>query len=394
MPRTVTYSYPDRIHVSQGGVELFSYSMPERFYGFWTRPDIQRTRRVLTGGWRPPTSYYSRKIVSAGPSGTWRDGKSSGGPWMYTGNLRGAIPDAQNLRYPPEYSSGLKSRAIIDALTKLKSQNVNLAQALAERNQTAGLVASNLTKIAKCALAVKRGDFLSALREVGLHRTRRGYRIRRPQTEKEFAKRWLELQYGWKPLLSDIYGALKDLGESEKGTPLFVTVRGTASEQWQEIRSPVDNVGFLPCTITATKQRGCKVVLTYTPLTSMLRTVSSVGLTNPMMLAWELLPWSFVVDWALPIGDILNIADATAGWNFLGGTITERSTINTVYGNGESPDRLSRFDGYGFYKAVFMDREAIFTSPLPTAVPLKNPFSAPHVMNALALLRTAFSGWR
>lgn len=389
MARSVSKTFPGFFTVKRGCISQFVIPATKMSM-YWTRPDVTRTPHQ-NSGWRQPTPYYSRRETAVGPVGVWRDGKSSGGPWAYEGDLMGGIPDAADLRYPPPYSAALMSRAIIDALSNLKNQRVNLAQAFAERAQAGTMIANNVTKLATVALALKRGDYLKALRELGLHRTRRGYQIRRMRAAKSFAQRWLELQYGWKPLLSDMYGVLAELGETESSNPLFITVRGTASEQWQEIRIPVDNVGTVPCTITATKRRGCKVVLTYVPQNDLLKTVSSIGLTNPLMLQWELLPFSFVVDWCLPIGDIFNIADADLGFSFLGGSITQRSVINTVYGDGESPDGASGFNGYGFYKAVFMDREAIFTSPLPTSLPpIKNPFSGTHVANALALLVSAF----
>lgn len=371
---------------------IFRYSQRVLLHQFyWARSDVQRGK-TKTNGWRLPMGYFSNRFQFRGPEGLWRDGKSSAGPWAYSGNLTGTIPNYGNLRYPPDVSPALQSRAVVGALSKLKAQKVNLAQAFGERAQTANLVASNLTAVAKAALALKRGNYLEALRMLGLRRTRHGYRFSGRDPTKNLAKRWLELQYGWKPLISDIYGALEELADTEKGNPYWMTVRDRKREVWFQTQEPEFNIGTLPCTIHATFARGCKVSLTYAPMNSMFRDLSSVGVLNPLSLAWELLPFSFMIDWAVPVGSYLDIADAGVGWDFLGGTMSDRREINVRYGAGKSPDGKSTFAGYGYYKHIMLDRTVLVQSPLPTTIAPKNPFSAPHVANAVALIRVAFKG--
>lgn len=378
--------------VSQRGILRYQQRVL-LFQFFWSRSDVQRGK-TKTNGWRLPMGYYSNRFHHRGPEGIWRDGKSSQGPWVYSGNLSGTIPSYGNLRYPPDMSPALQSRAVVGALSKIKNQKVNLAQAFAERTQTANLVASNLTAVARGALALKRGNYLEALRMLGLSRTRNGYRVMRRYRDpsKALARRWLELQYGWKPLLSDTYGALEALAEREKGNPYWMTVRDTKQETWWQEQEPEYNVGTLPTTIYATFNRGSRVSLTYSPLNTMFREFSALGLTNPLTLQWELLPFSFMIDWVLPVGSYLDVADAAVGWDFLGGTVTNRQKIDVRYGAGKTPDGKSTYTGYGYYKHTIMKRDVFIESPLPTTIAPKNPFSAPHVANAIALIRVAFTG--
>jgi hypothetical protein len=44
-----------------------------------------------------------------------------------------------------------------------------------------------------------------------------------------------------------------------------------------------------------------------------MKQVSQFGITNPLLLAWELIPYSFVVDWLFPVGRFLSSLDALNG---------------------------------------------------------------------------------
>jgi hypothetical protein len=49
-----------------------------------------------------------------------------------------------------------------------------------------------------------------------------------------------------------------------------------------------------------------------------------LGLLNPAEVIWELVPFSFVADWFLPIGDYLSALDAPMRFSHVGGTIGHR----------------------------------------------------------------------
>jgi hypothetical protein len=59
--------------------------------------------------------------------------------------------------------------------------------------------------------------------------------------------------------------------------------------------------------------------------------LETLGLLNPLSLAWELLPYSFVIDWFLPIGDYLAATTASAGMTWVNGwSRTERKQRATA----------------------------------------------------------------
>ena len=135
-----------------------------------------------------------------------------------------------------------------------------------------------------------------------------------------------------------------------------------------------------------------KTYLHYGLQSNPLAELSSVGLINPVELAWELLPYSFVVDWFLPIGPWISALTADVGFTFVTGG---QSRKTTMVPNG-SPTVLSQasdilslsipsFSG----KSERFDRHCYAQSPVP-GLYVKNPLSTLHVLNAIALNSQAF----
>jgi hypothetical protein len=107
-------------------------------------------------------------------------------------------------------------------------------------------------------------------------------------------------------------------------------------------------------------------------------------------------PFSFVVDWMLPIGDWLGTLDATAGLEFVSGSCS-LLTRNTrrVIPLGLSPPK----DGYnslkgGRGKFVRLTRTVYGSPPFASFPSMKNPASLGHMANGLSLLAQAFGRGR
>lgn len=267
---------------------------------------------------------------------------------------------------------------------KVKNQDVNLAQALAEYKQTASLFVDQLTRIAKALFALKKGHLQKAARALF------------PPNSKALASDVLMYQYGVKPLLDDIDGAAKHLAMPEpKEYDIIVKkrveiprhdlsasgrlVRGALS--WYE---SVVSFGYVEVRY--------KVRIRINVSDGLERELSRLGFGNLPSLAWELTPWSHVVDWVLPYGNYLNTLDAFAGATVVS---AQKTVFRKEYVQWDRRYGGVAFDGWttgdspssGFintrYECV---REVGIPIPeLPTAT-LKNPFSGSHLINAIAHL--------
>lgn len=275
--------------------------------------------------------------------------------------------------FPPEVPFGDLDSKIRG---KIKDQKVNVGQAIAEYHMTADMVTALASDVYKTFHSVRSGravkDFIDLLKRP---KTRNGRAV---------ADRWLQYQYGLRPLIQDIHGAAEELARKvTEGSYMFNTVTdsqtrtGTLSRPYGDI------------TATVTLQR--KVKVRYKISSSGAKTTGALGLTNPAAIAWEVIPWSFVIDWVLPIGDFLNGLDALVGV----------SDVKVQRGY-----KMTSLSSYAFHKTPYVVGAGQVTSiagghvgrrtvtrrvsggGLSLGYPrFKNPLSVEHMANALALIR-------
>lgn len=117
------------------------------------------------------------------------------------------------------------------------------------------------------------------------------------------ADQWLELSFGWMPAIADIYNILKVL-ESTPGTR--VSARGG-------FRPPLYNQisNGIPSRISV--RMSVEMRATVRIESPYVYTLSQLGLLNPAEVVWELIPWSFLVDWFASVGAFLSNLSAFAG---------------------------------------------------------------------------------
>lgn len=365
----------------------------------YIRPKSASSGRRDQSGWRPPLPYNFTREVSAIHASpvieTFRSGPNTVSRYYFDGY--GCYWREQR---PTFYELALVDRAVGAALLKLKNQKVNFGVAFGEYKETAELVSSTLRTISTQIRAFRSknprlwGQVLKHQLGAALNPKSgagRGHGI--PHA-------WLEVQYGWNPLMDDVSGACQQLSAGASGGhPFRVTCHGRA-------RSMIDSWSWGKVTdhtasglrLHKTGRNFAHVRLDYELNGPLLATLSSLGLTNPQEIVWELLPYSFVLDWFLPIGNWLRTMDADFGWRFLGGTLTQGYDYVTEgqgiqYPPGMDPSITGMYStGFATSRqSVLSFSRSVYTSSPRAGYPtLKNPLSVQHVANGLSLLLNAF----
>lgn len=340
-----------------------------------------KAKRDATG-WRNPTGYSLRHYSHHKVNGVLE--------YMH-GTTRikrtGTFGDSPSVTPPnPTFPVGLRQRAEVGALLKLKDQKIDLGVAWGERAATAEMLADVASRVAKAYRAARKGNFRKAASELNCN-------------WRKSTSNWLELQYGWKPLLSDVYNATDALSSRTDPKDWRVTVKGVARDSSESyFQDPPSGQGFAHRGfVHESVFQGCFVRLDYFPDNPFLIALTSLGLTNPLAIAWELTRLSFVVDWALPIGDWLSSLDASLGYTFVSGSRSELTRSTRSWdGNpylGQYPyGKTIRADTKGFGKYVALDRVVYPSSPLPRPPVPKNPVGLKHMADGLSLLAQAFGG--
>lgn len=276
-----------------------------------------------------------------------------------------------------------KNRARTTAINDLASAKANIGENLATAVKTADLFLDAGINLLKFGLAVKNGNIWNTLRHLNAKEIKRLARSK--EIPNNLANQWLAYHYGWKPLAKDVFGLYELLLESMKAPALLVHGRGQGRIDWDNRWiSPTD--GAFPSLFF---EENCKIAARCN-LTgrienqSYLRTLNRVGLLNPAGLAWELIPFSFLVDWILPIGDVANGLSATAGLSFVGGHETLRH--HRIIGCRVDP----KYDTRGvapsaLYKETGFKRTVLGEFPRPTLY-LKSPFLGGHRIPTLLSL--------
>lgn len=171
------------------------------------------------------------------------------------------------------------------------SDNSQLGAAFATWRQSHTMLLGRVNQLIDFTRSLRKGNLSGASRALGL----------RPGSvkshAKSFAGQWLEYSYGWKPLIQDIGNAVEVLQTPIASDYIPVTGRasGTFTASWDH--DTFFNEGTWVC--HAQWKADVRVSNPNAWLANQL------GFVNPATVAWEVIPYSFVVDWFIPVGEFL-----------------------------------------------------------------------------------------
>lgn len=272
---------------------------------------------------------------------------------------------------------------------KMLGSDFNMSVLIGESHETFRLIGDTAIRIAKAAHFTRKGDFSGAVRVLKGNATRASLKPspdRFPEWSKgqsgDVAKRWLELQYGWMPLYQDIHGAAKALAH-QLNVPLRTSYRSNVKAPTRT-NTRVQRYGAsLMTTCHATMDQRVGLIARISELPSIPKLL---GLLDPQVVAWELLPFSFVVDWVIPIGSWIEARSFAQG---LRGTFI-RSDKRWQYiapPYGSCPANVSHRSAFQFHRTVSQSLDV----PMPRIKPLSEAASVKHCLNGIALLTAAFT---
>lgn len=255
--------------------------------------DVARRPYPKSDLWGNGTGWNAYKEVYRGGIGRMTIGANQwevapSARW-WTGSISRSQPTASEL-------SGLLR-------AKVKDSNLNLAQSLAEYRQTADLFYGLASDLVSTFRSLRSGR--------GLKDIAKYFRKPRGKIVDDVGNRWLQYQYGVRPLVNDIYGSCEALRKKLRdGQFNYVTVsRDVKQDEVQKWPSSSNPVAKAYCQI----HHRCTIRSRYKITAAAVKQLSEVGITNPALLAWELIPYSFVVDWLFPVGNWLASLDALTG---------------------------------------------------------------------------------
>lgn len=210
--------------------------------------------------------------------------------------------------------------------------DIDVGVALAEATQTMDLVSSACRTIVKTTLALLSGQPRKAADIIlyGGSSARTGRELTRQTRDA-----WLAWSYGVKPLMADVAGAVENCRSHY--------AKGKKFQFYSARRQTIDGFSFTNQGYPS--ERFAKVSGDLTVKGKIIAKIKDpvefksgkLGL-NVSTTLWELVPYSFVVDWFIPIGDWIRNADPISGLEFVRGWVTAKGqgvlsrTTHTGYG--------------------------------------------------------------
>lgn len=303
-------------------------------------------------------------------------------------------------------------QAKLAATLKEERTQWQFAVSLGEARETASHLASTARRLANGFLSFRKGNLKAAWSHL---RGRQSVPVRHQESFRMLNKRaknenwrddvssaWMEFTYAWKPLLGDVDSAAKYLAQKSVDRSYILSRVSRSHRLRRRSITPYQPGGSLYPKEEWYTDDMSHVRYTYEVYPDFLRkpsTLNELGFTDPATVMWELLPLSFVVDWFVNVGQVLESLHEFQQWRVERGLRSSR--------NRRTQERL-RVKNYSGYMAenyevwgspqtfVIVNADRSLQGGLPTAIPLRikvdNPFDLKEgqFATAVVLLRYAF----
>ena len=258
----------------------------------------------------------------------------------------------------PAMGSAPETNWPLDLRLRIKDAKVNLASSIAEFDKTVEMFSNFSTGI--------NGIWKAFVKKQPKRR-------RRKVTTCDVPASYLTATYGVEPLVGDLMDSINAL-DSRLLEPIY--------KRFSSKSKLVKTIGEEKWTVSDK----AVVFLSCEPNESSKFTGGNIA-----EMAWERVPFSFVVDWGVGVGDYLSSLDALAGYKLHAGTVTSKVKMEAVYTEAEHhgyPDGLSGTVPITPCSRNYEShvRNVITEVPLPTRPNWEASASYRRLTNAVALL--------
>lgn len=332
-------------------------------------PDLRLTKN----GWRQ-AKPYDRPLLyhHARANARGRGPGNTGNAWRY--HSFASEMGNESLTYNKAYSSFVRKLG----------EPAGIGITLAQWKQADQMISKRASQLTSFTGALARRNPLGVAASLGLSlRDVRRVMGVRYGTARKLSDLWLEFWFGWKPLVNDIYTAC-EVFDREPPAARFKGRGSTVWEfrQYEDPSNPVwINSEFLRIAGSRHYELGADVRIV-NPNAFLL---NQFGLLNPMLVAWDAIPWSFVLDWFANVNSWLASFTDFAGLETSNGYVTSlRKASGYGFWAGSNAFPPGTHDHAG--SAFIMDRFTLSSVPRPRLTLKEFSLKPVRALTAITLL--------
>lgn len=261
-----------------------------------------------------------------------------------------------------------------------------LGTTIAEWRSSLEMITARTRSLTKGYKHLRRGEFKAFLRTFNI-RPKPRHRRKTWSRPKDASALWIEYWFGWAPTVSDVYDSIGVLQnpvtdkrvEASSGRNVLFTSNKSSRDVIHKLKS----AGFCIAKI------GGKVVVSNPNLYQ----ANQLGLVNPALIAWNIAPFSWFVDWFVNVGEFLGGFSDTFGLKFKDLYLTRFGQLESdleYLGNISFPQYL-----YGKTESAWMvqmNREPLSDLPMPRlTASFPDKLSVTRAATAISLLVLLFT---
>lgn len=249
-----------------------------------------KTTRVYRGGsvtklpWRSNNRYSS---IYTTASGTWLQANDP-----RFGGIERVPPSAYNRVY----------NKIVEEVNGPKGE---LLTSAVEWKSSLAMIAKRASVLGKAYSALRRFDLPAVAHHLTLGQKQRELiegKVRKMVRRPDPTELWLEYWMGWAPLMGDIGHAVETLQRPPPLNQCF-NVGVSFQEEYERTNGKPSSSFYQLDTATYTGRLTAYGKFRVT--NHNLGLATALGFTNPILTAWQIVPFSFIVDWFTNIGQVL-----------------------------------------------------------------------------------------
>jgi hypothetical protein len=334
----------------------------------------------------------NRLTYSNTPTDVYKPSYLNGNPFLWRNFNAGSF----HISFPHgDYVADIDNRL----LEKIQNTTIDIGTILGESLETIRYVGYRGAQIARFGLSVVTGRWGSALKQIGISK-RSFNKLRRQHIKRTgfdsgsfAAAALLEYNFAIKPLVNDVASIAEVYMDPDTVARRLRLVSST-SLPYKDSYSRSDAHSVTNHSISGVF-RG-KVVYRITNPEKV--TQRAFGLHSASRVVWELIPFSWLVDYVVNIGDFINACTATQGLAFSHGTYSFKGTekVTNLYSRSFPYNGSSSMNEAYKSQAIYQGycRRVMSSFPRPSLKVVASDISAGQLSNVFALGTLLLTNYR